>query len=89
MTRCLPITALKNTSAFSESVRNSDGPIIITRNGHEDFAVIRLDDLEALRQESARAHLYQLVSEAEASVAEGRVRDARASQAEARARYGL
>lgn len=89
MTRCLPITALKNTSSFSETVKNSDGPIIITRNGHEDFVVMRLDDLEALKQEAARAQLHQLVSEAEASVAEGRVRDARASQEEARVRYGL
>lgn len=89
MTTCMPIKELKNTAAFSEAVARSDGPIIITRNGREDFAVMKIEDLNALRLEASRARLYQLVGEGESDLASGRVVSAADSQADLRDRYGL
>lgn len=89
MATCMPIKELKNTSAFSEAVAKSDGPIIITRNGREDFVVMRIEDLNALRLEASRARLYRLVGEGESDLAAGRVSDAADAQARLRGRYGL
>lgn len=89
MPTCVPIKDLKSTTAFADLVERSEGPVIVTRNGRDAFAVLRMDDLAALEQEAARAHLYALVDEAEDDVANGRVADAFESMSEARARYGL
>lgn len=89
MTTCVPIKDMKSTTAFADLVERSDGPVIVTRNGRDAFAVLRMDDLQALEQEAARAHLYALVDEAEEDIANDRVSEAFDSMSAARARYGL
>ena len=89
MQTCVPIKDLKDTAAFAATVEASDGPVIVTRNGRAAFACMTMEELDALRLEASRAELYRLVAEAEEDIAAGRVEDARASQARARARYGL
>lgn len=86
---CVPIKDLKNTTAFAETIENSDGPVIVTRNGREAFIAMRPDDYDALRREAARAELYRLVDEAEADFAAGRYSDAFEFHAEMKAKYGL
>ena len=86
---CVPIRDLKNTAEFSKTVEDSAEPVIVTRNGREAFAVMTVEQLDALRMEAARAELYQRVIEAEQDIAEGRLADARASQQAARNRHGL
>ena len=86
---CVPIRDLKNTAEFSKTVEDSAGPVIVTRNGREAFAVMTVEQLDALRMEAARAELYQRVIEAEQDIATGRLADAHASQRAARERHGL
>jgi prevent-host-death family protein len=86
---CVPIKELKNTATFAELVESSPEPVIVTRNGRSAFAVMTVEELDALRLEAARAELYRLVGEAEDDISAGRVISARESQAQARARYGL
>lgn len=89
MTTCVPIKEMKNTAAFAEMVEASQGPVIVTRNGRQALAVMTVDEFDALKLEASRAELYRLVDEAESDIAAGRTVSARASQAAARARYGL
>ena len=51
MPTCVPISDLKNTTAFAETVANADEPVIVTKNGHEVFVCL---DAEKFRE-------YQLV----------------------------
>ena len=86
---CVPIRDMKNTAEFSKTVEDAAEPVIVTRNGREAFAVMTVEQLDALRMEAARAELYQRVIEAEQDVAAGRLAEARASQRAVRERYGL
>ena len=86
---CVPIRDLKNTAEFSKTVEDAAEPVIVTRNGREVFAVMTVEQLDALRMEAARAELYQRAIAAEQDIAEGRLADARASQRAVRERHGL
>ena len=89
MTVCVPIKDLKNTATFSKLVESSPDPVIVTRNGRESFAVMTVEELDALRLEAARAQLYRDIDEAEDDFAHGRMTEASESQRRARERYGL
>lgn len=47
MPTCVPISDLKNTTAFAETVANADEPVIVTKNGHEVFVCL---DAEKFRE---------------------------------------
>ena len=89
MTVCVPIKDLKNTATFSKLVESSPDPVIVTRNGRESFAVMTVEELDALRLEAARAQLYRDIDEAEDDFAHGRMPEANESQRRTRERYGL
>ena len=89
MTVCVPIKDLKNTATFSKLVESSPDPVIVTRNGRESFAVMTVEELDALRLEAARAQLYRDIDEAEDHFAHGRMTEANESQRRMRERYGL
>lgn len=89
MTVCVPIKEMKNTAAFSDLVESSTDPIIVTKNGFEKFAVMTMEQLDALRLEAARARLYREIDRAEEDFALGSVVSARESQRLVRERYGL
>ena len=78
MTVCVPIKDLKNTATFSKLVESS-----------ESFAVMTVEELDALRLEAARAQLYRDIDEAEDDFAHGRMTEANESQRRTRERYGL
>ena len=80
---------MKNTATFSKLVESSPDPVIVTRNGRESFAVMTVEELDALRLEAARAQLYRDVDEAEDDFAHGRMTEASESQRRGRGRYGL
>ncbi|MGI6034166.1 MAG: hypothetical protein ACOX69_12165 [Coriobacteriales bacterium] len=89
MATCVPIKSLKDTTAFSNLVENSDEEVIVTRNGEASFAAISLDQLDAYKLNSARLELYERIDEAQADIEASRVEDAAESQRKARERYGL
>lgn len=89
MSVCVPIRELKNTASFAELVNEADDTVIVTKNGQAAFAVLTMEQLDALKMEAARAHLYELVDEAERDFANDDVMSARDSQSRARSKYGL
>ena len=86
---CVPIKELKNTADFSRTVRESASPVIVTRNGADDFVAMTLEQYEALSLEAARARLYEAVDRGEDDIRCGRTVDARDAMERLRARHGL
>ena len=41
MPKCVPIKDIRDTAAFSELVEKSPEPITVTKNGYDQFVVIR------------------------------------------------
>ena len=86
---CVPVKDLKNTSEFTETVQSANGPVIVTKNGHEAFVSMSMECYEALQLDAARSQLYRAIDRAEEDMAAGRYVDARELSAKLRARYGV
>ncbi len=89
MSICVPVKDLKDTSAFTATVLESAEPVIVTKNGRESFIAMSPSQFEALRLEGARSRLYQMVDEAEADIAAGKVYDSKGTADYLKARYAL
>ncbi|MEG0374835.1 MAG: type II toxin-antitoxin system prevent-host-death family antitoxin [Raoultibacter sp.] len=65
-----PIQDMQDTAAFSKLVENSPEPIIITKNGCEQFVVICSKDYNELRELQAKNQIMErlLVAERERAI---------------------
>ncbi|MCQ2741883.1 MAG: NAD(+) synthase [Bacilli bacterium] len=50
--KIIPITELRNTSKLDKTVAESDGPIFVTKNGHEDFVVMSQEHYDKISDPS-------------------------------------
>ena len=89
MPKCVPIKDMRDTADFARLVETSPEPIIVTKNGYDQFVVLRSDDYEKLCQESARAQLMERMLLAEKERAEGKSIDAYESIENIKKHYGL
>ena len=89
MATCVPVRDMKDTAKFSETVRNADGPVTVTKNGRDEFVVMTSDVYEGIKQELARMKLYDIVFQAERELAEGKYSDYDTFSRELREKYGL
>lgn len=89
MPTCVPIKDMKDTAAFAELVEASAGPVTVTRNGYDQFVVLRSGDYDELAEAGARARVLDRMLQAERERAEGRHVDAHEAVAALRARHGL
>lgn len=89
MPTCVPIEDMRDTAAFSRMVETAPGPVTVTKNGYDQFVVIRSRDYDDLRESEARARIVKRMLLAERERAEGRHVDTAVSLAELRSRYGL
>jgi PHD/YefM family antitoxin component YafN of YafNO toxin-antitoxin module len=86
MPQIIPIKDLKNTAEISELCHKSNEPIYITKNGYGDMVIMSMDIYEnSMRQ----LNIYRELELSERQIQEGKTRDARASLASMRERYGL
>ena len=85
----VPMKDLKNTADFTATVQKSSSPVLVTKNGREEFVAMSKEAYEALALEAARSRLYAAILEAEDDFAAGRYEELSDSQAACRARYGL
>lgn len=60
----VPISDIKDTVAFSKKVATAGEPIIVTKNGYEQFVVIDSELLRSYRKETPEEHLERLLAEA-------------------------
>ena len=89
MATCVPISDLKDTAAFSRKIASAGEPVIVTRNGYEEFVVLDPALFRKYRRETPEEELERLLEEADRDIELGLVDDARAGLAEIRSAYGL
>ncbi|NBH71225.1 type II toxin-antitoxin system Phd/YefM family antitoxin [Clostridiaceae bacterium] len=86
MPQIIPIKELKNTAEISELCHKTDEPVFITKNGYGDMAIMSMEVYEGMVRQLA---MYRDIGLSESQAEEGRVRGAKESAAEVRAKYGL
>lgn len=86
MPQIIPIKDLKNTSEISEMCHKAEEPIYITKNGYGDMVIMSMEIYENIMRKIA---MYHDIEVSEQQVANGQVKDARASLKEMRAKYGI
>lgn len=86
---CVPIKDLKNTAEFAKKVQESPTPVTVTKNGYDEFVVMRSADYEAMQEELAKNRLYARIIQAERELAVGKRLDGPAVIEEMKERYGL
>lgn len=89
MTQIIPIKDLKNTGAISDLCHTTDGPVYVTKNGHNDLVLMSAETFGAYETAMARQELYVKVAEAEDDVRAGRTSDFHADLAALRTKRGL
>ena len=85
----VPVRDLKDTAKFCRTVRESDGPIVVTRNGYDEFFVLTPERYHEYEMALRRQALYEAVDAAEERLAAGKGVPARDALAEIRQRHGL
>lgn len=86
MPQIIPIKELKNTSEISDMCHKAEEPIYVTKNGYGDMVIMSMEMYEATMK---RLSMYHDIEISEQQIANGRVKDARASLLETRAKYGI
>ena len=89
MPTCIPIKDLRDTAAFAELVETSPGPVIVTKNGYDQFVVIRSKDYDEIRELQAKNHIMERMLIAERERAANSHANAKDSLASLRAHYDL
>ena len=89
MPKCVPIKDMRDTAAFALLVESSPEPITVTKNGYDQFVVLRSEDYDKLCQDGAKAQVMERIVVAEKERAEGSLLDAHEAAATIRQRYGL
>lgn len=85
MSQCIPIRDLKNTAEISQMCKKAKEPIYITKNGYNDMVIMSAEMYEKIRLYT----VYEKLMEAEADIEAGRIKEARSSLNNMRAKYGL
>ena len=86
MPQIIPIKELKNTSEISDMCHKIDEPIYITKNGYGDMVIMSIETYEASMR---RLKMYRDIEISEQQIEVGKVKEARSSLKETRAKYGL
>ena len=89
MPTCVPIKDIRDTATFSELVENSPEPITVTKNGYDQFVVIRSKDYDELQGLQAKKRILERMLVAERERANDAHVDAKESIAKLRAQYDL
>lgn len=85
----VPVRDLKDTARFCKTVRESDGAVIVTRNGYDEFVALTPERYHEYEMALRRQDLYESVDAAEGRLASGQGVEGRSALVEIRARRGL
>lgn len=84
MPTIIPIRDLKDTSKISKMCSESNDPIYVTKNGHDDLVVM---SMKVFEERMAMNEVYAKLAEAEDDIKNGRVLDAKTSLNKIREKY--
>jgi len=85
----VPVRDLNDTAEFCQTVRESEGPLVVTRNGHEEFFLLTSESFRDHDIAYRRQEIHEAVDAAEARLAAGEGLPARTVLAQIRKRHGL
>ena len=86
MPQIIPIRDLKYTCQISDICHSSDEPIFVTKNGYGDMVIMSMESYEKTMYVNS---VYEKLTKAEESVANGNVTDAIESIKNIREKYGI
>ena len=86
---CIPAKDMKDTAAFARTIEEASGPVVVTKNGYDAFAVMWAGDYEAMQLELAKSKFLGRIAHAEYEYAPGNFADGRKFSESLRAKYGL
>jgi len=86
MPKIIPIKELKDTANISLMVRESEGPVYVTKNGYDDMVLMSTEEYDRLMYEM---DLLEKLLEGEMAIQRGEVEDAFESVDRIRRRYEL
>ena len=89
MPTAVPVRDLKDTAKFCQTVRSSTEPIVVTRNGYDEFFVLSPDLYHELDMARRRQELYEAVDAAEARLSAGKGVPAHSALSQIRRQHGL
>lgn len=85
----VPVRDLKDTAKFCQTVRESDGPVVVTRNGYDEFFVLSPELFHEYEMMRRRQELWAEADAAEARLAAGGGVLAREALSRIRQNHGL
>ena len=85
MPKIMPITVLRDTNQISDTCRQLNEPIFITKNGHGDMVVM---SIEAYERDLALVDVYRKLAVAEKQIANGEGVDAKIVLGKLKEKYG-
>lgn len=65
MLTCVPIRDLRDTNKISQLCKESNDPIIVTKNGYEDMVVMSMDVFNRMWQVELRAKIEEGIRQAD------------------------
>lgn len=89
MAKCVPIRELKNTGRFAETVRSSDGPVTVTRNGMDAMVAMSPEYWEGVQLQLAKADLFARIQLAEREIAGSDYDDIKTAMGRLMEKHGL
>ncbi len=84
--KILPINELKNTAKISKTCHESDGPIVITKNGYGDMVLMSMDVYEKAMFNAYKMYVVESLNEALDDIENG---DKGISEKEFFAQFGM
>ena len=66
-----PIRDTKDTAKFSQLVNSSPEPVLVTKNGYEDYIALSVEQYNDLRYRASMSELYAGLLKSERQAAEG------------------
>lgn len=85
----VPVRDLKDTTKICELVRNSDEPVVVTRNGYEEMVLVSPEDFREYQRAREMSRIYAAIAAAEEDARAGRVTDGFAFLDSLEQRHGL
>lgn len=85
----VPIRDLKDTSKITQTVREADGPVIVTKNGYSEMVIVTPEEYDELERARTMQQIYHAIGEAEARMNRGEGIDGEELMAKLREKYGL
>ena len=74
MPTCVPIKDLRDTASFLELVESqAPKPVIVTKNGYDEFVVISSEEYDRLQRRAEAARLYETLLASEVQLQNGKV----------------